>query len=130
MNAEPNRPGCPEADLAAAQARIRQLEEQLCEAEQELAAASDIIDEQGVAIECLRLQLEAAELTIDEAAEARRRLERRVADLEDENADPCPVIAPMPQEQVPAQQPGYPPGYRPKPLVEAMIGQFRSREKK
>src|SRR5687768_11071496 len=44
MNAEPVEPERPEPDLAA-QARIWQLEEQLCEAEQELEAASEIIDE-------------------------------------------------------------------------------------
>jgi len=131
MNAEPDQSGCLEGDLAAAQERIRQLEEQLCEAEQELAASSEIIDEQGIAIECLRLQLEVADLTIDEATEARRKLERRIADLEDADPDePCPVVAPVPQGQAPPQQPGYPPGYTPKPLVEAMIGQFRSRKTK
>ena len=56
MNAQPERPACPEADLAAAQARIRQLEGELVEAEQELKAASDIISEQEVSLECLRLQ--------------------------------------------------------------------------
>jgi septal ring factor EnvC (AmiA/AmiB activator) len=131
MNTERDRAECPEADLAAAQARIRLLEDKLCEAEQELRAAGDIIDEQGINIECLRLQLEAAEVVIDEAAETRRKLERRIADLEDAGTDePCPLIVPVPQEQAPPQQPGYPPGYKPKPLVEAMIGQFRSREKK
>ncbi len=134
MNAKPDEPERPEADLAAAQGRIRQLEDQLCEAEQELKAASEIIDEQDFNIECLRLQLEAADLAIDEAAEARRRLERRIADLEDAEADelddPCPVIVPVPKEQAPPQQPGYPSGYRPNPLVEAMIAQYRPREKK
>jgi uncharacterized coiled-coil protein SlyX len=129
MNAEPDRPVCPEADLAAAQARIRQLEDRLCEAQQELKAASDIIDEQEMNIECLRLQLEAADLMIDEAAEAHRRLERRLADLEDEDADPCPVIVPLPRGQAPPQQPAYPPGYKPNPVVEVTLGQVRSRGK-
>jgi len=129
MKAEPDQPGC-EADLAAAQARIHRLEDQLADAEQELKAASDIIAEQEVTIECQRLQLEAADLSLDEAAEARRKLERRIADLEDEHDDPCPVIVPVAKEQADPQQPGYPPGYRPKPLVEAMIAQFRSRETK
>ena len=119
----------PEPDLAAAQARIRHLEDQLCEAEQELEAAWDIIAEQEVCIECLRLQLEAADQMLDEASEARRKLERRIADLEDEDDDPCPVIVPVPQGQAPSQQLGYPPGYKPNPVVEAMIGQFRSRRK-
>lgn len=130
MTTERDRPECPGGELAAAQGRIRELEGRLCEAEQELEAATDIINEQEIDIECLRLQLEAADLTIDEAAEARQRLERRIADLEDEDADPCPVIVPVPQGQAPPQQPGYPPGYRPKALVEAMIAQFRSRETK
>jgi septal ring factor EnvC (AmiA/AmiB activator) len=119
----------PEPDLAAAQAGIRQLEDRLCETEQELKAANDIIDEQDFDIECLRLQLETADQMLDEAAAARRKLERRIADLEDEHDDPCPVIVPVPQDQAPPQRPGYPPGYKPNPLVEAMIGQFRSRGK-
>ena len=130
MKTERDRPECPEDSLAAAQGRIRQLEDELCDAEQELQSASDIIHEQDINIECLRLQLEAADLAIDEAVETRRRLERRIADLEDEHDAPCPVIVPVPNKQVPPQQPGYPPGYRPKPLVEAMIAQFRSRETK
>jgi hypothetical protein len=94
MNAVPNQPERPEADLAAAQERIRQLVEKLCEAEQELEAATDIISEQQVNFECQRTQLEAADLKIDEAAATRRKLEDRIADLEDELADePCPVIA-------------------------------------
>lgn len=129
MNAQQDRPACLEADLAAAQARIRQLEDRLCEAGQELRAASDIIDEQGIEIECLRLQLEAANLVIDEGVEARRRLERRIADLEDEDAAPCPVIVPVPKDQAPPQQPADSPGYKPNPVVEAMLGQFRSRGK-
>jgi hypothetical protein len=130
MNAEPVQPGCPEGDLAAAHARIRHLEEKLCEAEQELKAADEIIGEQDFNIECLRVQLETADLMLDEAAAARRRLERRIADLEDELDAPCPVIVPVAKEQAAPKQPGNPPGYRPKPLVEAMIAQFRSRETK
>jgi len=134
MTSKPDEPERPEVDLAAAKVRIRQLEDKLCEAEQELKAASEIIDQQDFNIECLRLQLETADLMIDEAAEARRRLERRIADLEnaesDDLNDPCPVIVPVPKEQAPPQQPGYPAGYRPKPLVEAMIAQYRPREKK
>ena len=134
MNAEPDRPGRLEGNLAAAQDRIRQLEGKLCEAEQELKAASNIINEQEVEVECLRIQLEAADLMLDEAAAARRRLEKRIADLEDAKSDeldnPCPVIVPVPQEPAPPQHPGYPPGYKPNPLVEAMIAQYRRREKK
>ena len=131
MNTEPDRPECPKDHLAAAQARTRQLEEQLCEAEQELEAASDIINEQDIKIECLRIQLEAADLTIDEAAAARRKLEQRIADLEDALADdPCPVVVPVPNKQAPPQQPGYPPGYRPDPAVEAMIAEFQAKDKK
>jgi hypothetical protein len=97
MNAGPTEPECPGGDPAAAQARIRQLEDQLCEAQRELKAASEIIEEQDFDIECLRLQLQAADLMLDEAAEARRLLERRIADLEDEHDDPCPVIVPVPK---------------------------------
>jgi septal ring factor EnvC (AmiA/AmiB activator) len=94
MNTEPDRPGCLEGDVTA----IQQLEEQLCEAEQELKAAGDIIAEQEVTIECQRLQLETADQMLDEASEACRRLERRIADLEDDLADePCPV--PVVQEE-------------------------------
>ncbi len=92
MNAVPYQPERPEADLAAAKARIRELEEKLCEAEQELDEATDLIAEQQVNIECLRTQLEAADLKIDEAATTRRKQEQRIADLEDELADEmCPV---------------------------------------
>jgi uncharacterized coiled-coil protein SlyX len=103
----------PEPDLAAAQARIRQLEEQLCEAEQELKAASDIIAEQEGTIECLRLQLETTDQMLDEASEACRRLERRIADLEDEDDDPCPVIVPVRQGQAPPNNPVIRPATRP-----------------
>jgi hypothetical protein len=133
MKVEPENPGSPAGDLAAAQARILQLEDELADAEQELKAADDIICEQESTIECQRVQLEAADLTIDEAAATRRKLERRVADLEDALAtEPCPVIAPAPapKEPAPPQQPGYPPGYKPNPLVEAMIGQFRPSQRK
>ena len=86
MNAVPNQPERPEGDLAEAQDRIRELE-------QELEAASSIIKEQEVQIECLRIQLEEAGLKIDEKDTARRKLEQRLADLEDEQADePCPVL--------------------------------------
>jgi uncharacterized coiled-coil protein SlyX len=129
MNVEPAQAGGRNDDLDAAQARIRQLEDELAEAEQELKAADDIIAQQEVTIECQRVQLEAADLTIDEAAGARRKLERRIADLEDALAiEPCPVIVPVPapKDQPPPKQPGHKPG----PLVEAMISQFRSRERK
>ena len=98
MNALPEEPDRSDAGLAGAQDRIRQLEEKLCEAEQELQAAADIIDEKEITIECLRIQLEDACLTIDEATAIRRKLEQRIADLEDEIADePCPVL--MPREE-------------------------------
>jgi hypothetical protein len=131
MKLEPEHPDYPAGDLVAAQARIRQLEDELAEAEQELKAADDIICEQEVTIECQRVQLEFADLTIDEAAATRRRLERQVADLEDALAnEPCLAPVPAPKDQAPPQQPGYPPGYKPNPLVEAMTSQFRSRDKK
>ncbi len=133
MNVVPTQAEGRNDDLDTAQARIRQLEDELAEAEQELKAADDIICEQEITIECQRVQLEAADLTIDEAAAARRKLERRIADLEDALAtEPCPVVAPVPaiKDQPPPQQPGYPPGYQPSPLVETLISQFRSRGKK
>jgi uncharacterized coiled-coil protein SlyX len=131
MNVVPTQAGGHNDDLVAAQARIRQLEDELAEAEQELKAADDIICEQEVTIECQRVQLEFADLTIDEAAATRRKLERRIADLEDALVvEPCPVLAPVRKEQVPLQQPGYPPGHKPNPLVESMISQFRPRERK
>ena len=118
-------------DLDAAQARIRQLEDALTDSAQDLQAADDIIADLEVQVECLRIQLEVADTTIDEATAARRKLERRIADLEDALGDePCSVIVPVPKEQAPPQQPGYPPGYKPNPLVEAMVTQFRPREKK
>lgn len=88
MNTSPNQPERPEDELDETQDRIRELE-------QELEAASSIIKEQEVQIECLRIQLEDACLTIDEAAAARRKLEQQIADLEDDLADePCPVPVP------------------------------------
>jgi chromosome segregation ATPase len=92
MNTVPNQPESPEGDLAAAQARIQELEEKLFEAEQELEAATDLIADLQVNFECQRSQLEAADLKIDEAAATRRKLEDRIADLEDELADElCPI---------------------------------------
>ena len=78
---------------------------------------------------------EVADMMLEAAAEARRKLEQCIAALEDAEADeligPCPVIIPVPQDQsAPPQQPGYPPGYKPNPVVEAMIAQFRPRGKK
>lgn len=91
MNAVPNQPERPEADLADAPDRIRVLE-------QEREAASSITNEQEVQIECLRIQLEEAGLKIDEGEATRRKLEQRIADLEEELADePCPV--PVVQEE-------------------------------
>jgi len=92
MNTEPNQSERPEAHLDDTQARIRELEEKLCEAEQELDEATDIIKEQQVNFQ--RTQLEAADLKIDEGKAARTKLEQRIADLEDE---PCPV--PVVQEE-------------------------------
>lgn len=129
----PDQPEPPEADLAVAQDRILELEEKLSEAEQELEAATEIISDQQITIECQRIQLEAADLKIDEGEAARRKLKQRIADLEDELVDEsCPVIvaAPATKDQPSPQEPGYPPGYRPSPLVESMISQFQSRKKK
>lgn len=88
MNAVPEEPARSDTDFTTAQERILELE-------QELEAASSIINERDVQIECLRIQLEDACLTIDESAAERRKLEQRIADLEDAFADePCPVPVP------------------------------------
>lgn len=79
MNTEPDRPEC-HKDLAAAQARIHQLEGQLDEAEQELKAASEIIEKQDTRINDLTLLM-------DLEAATRRHLERRLAELEDAKAN-------------------------------------------
>jgi len=85
MNALPEEPPRSDADFAAAQGRIRELK-------QELEAASSIINEQEVQIECQRIQLDETGLKLDEATATRRKLEQRIADLEDAVADePCPV---------------------------------------
>ena len=52
---------------------------QLCECEQELEAASAIIEQQDGEIEELKLQLEGADMMLEEGAEARRKLEHRLA---------------------------------------------------
>jgi hypothetical protein len=85
MNALPEEPAHSDDAFAAAKERILELE-------QELDAASSIINERDVQIECLRIQLQEADLKIDEAEATRRKLEQRIADPEDELADePCPI---------------------------------------
>lgn len=105
MNAVPNQPEHREGVLADAQDRILELE-------QELEAASAIINERDVQIECLRIQLNEAGLKIDEGEAARRKLEQRIADVEDEQAgEPCPV--PVVQEN---RRPGVAPlSFKPYP---------------
>jgi hypothetical protein len=100
MNAEPDQPVCPESDLACAQDRIRRLEAQLCEAEQELRAASAIIQEQDFRIEELKAQLEGADRMLDEGAEVRKSLECRLAEPEAAGPDEaCPLVIPTPLVQ-------------------------------
>lgn len=153
MNVEQDQPtplpassAWPESNLASAQDRIRQLEDKLCEAEQELKAATEIIEEQDWKIEELKVQLDGADMWLEEGAEARRKLERRLAEAEQAQAagtpicsldelDACQIIddvqkgriaAPLPPE---GTQHVATPIRRPNPIVEAMIAQFKAREK-
>jgi len=151
MNVEPDQPAppagpsaCPEGNLAA-EDRIRQLEDKLCEAEQELKAATEIIEEQDWKIEELKLELEGAGLWLEEGAEARRKLERRLAEAEQAQAagtpicsldelDACPVVEDVQKGRIPAPLPPEgiqhvaTPSRRPNPIVEAMIAQFKARK--
>ena len=104
--------------------RIEQLEEMLFDAEQELAAAAGIIEKQDREIADLKFLLE-----LEEAA--RRMLERQLAEAE--NTAPRatrPAIPPVPKEPAAAPPRGYPPGYRPNPVVEAMIAAARASGKR
>lgn len=73
----------------SAPARVRQLEAELLGCEDELLAKDARIEE-------LRTQLEQADMLLDECAEARRKLQKRVDELEDEFLPPCAVSEPSP----------------------------------
>lgn len=155
MNVEPDQPtplpgpsACPEGNLAAAQDRIRQLEDKLCEAEQELKAANEIIEEQDWKIEELKVQLDGADMLLEDAAEARRKLERRLAEAEQAQAagtpicsldelDACQVVEDVQKGRIPAPLPpegsqhhGATPSRKANAVVEAMVEKFKAREKK
>lgn len=100
MNAKPDQPGCQGAALAAAQRRIAELDAALAECRQELRAASAIIQEQDFRIEELKAQLEGADRLLDEGAEFRKTLERRLAEAEAAGPDEaCFLVIPTPLVQ-------------------------------
>ena len=74
-----------EAALAAAQRRVCQLEADLLECEDEILVKDD-------RIMSLEMQLEHADMLLDECAAERRKLQQRVDELEDEYVPPCPVV--------------------------------------
>ena len=81
-----SRPTQPvEAALAAAQRRVCQLEADLLECEDEILVKDD-------RIMSLEMQLEHADVLLDECAAERRKLQQRVDELEDEYVPPCPVV--------------------------------------
>lgn len=125
--------GPPPEDLASARQRIRELEDSLVDAEQELAAAASIIEEQDCEIEDLKFRLEGADLVLDLEAETRRTLERRLAEVEKVATSlggPRPVVETVPNQRASLSKRDYPPGYRSNPVVEAMIAAYRATEKK
>ncbi len=155
MNAEPDYPppppgpsAWPEGNLAAAQERIRELEDALCDCEQELIAANEIIEEQDWKIEELKVQLDGADMMLEDAAEARRKLERRLAEAEQAQAagtpicsldelDTCQIIDDVQTGRIPAPLPpegtqhhGATPSRKANAVVEAMVEKFKAREKK
>lgn len=144
----PERPACPEGNLAAAHQRICELEHALCDCEQELTAANEIIEAQDWRIEELKLELEGAGMMLDEGEEARRKLERRLDEAEDAQAEGTPICSldeldagqiidavqkgriptPLPPEGT--QQHGVAPSRKPNPVVEAMVAKFKARDSK
>ncbi len=154
MNIEPDQPkllpgpsACPEDQLTVALGRIRELEGGLCDCEQELTAANEIIEEQDWRIEELKLELEGADMMLEEGAEARRKLERRWAEAEEAEAagtpicsldelDACQIIDAVQKDRIPAPLPpegtkqhGAVLNRKPNPVVEAMVAKFKAREK-
>jgi chromosome segregation ATPase len=149
MNVEPDQPtqlhgpsASSEGNLAVAQERIRELEDALCDCEQELTAANEIIDEQDWKIEELKVQLDGADFMLEDAAEARRKLERclaaaeqgQAAAMDDLNA--CQIIDFVQKNRVPAPLPPEGsqhvarPNRRRNLVVEAMVAKYATREKK
>jgi hypothetical protein len=155
MNVEPDQPeplpgpsACPEDRLTVAQQRICELEEALCYSEQELTAANEIIEEQDWKIEELKVQLEGADMMLNEGEEARRKLERRLDEAEEAQAAGTPICsldeldagqitdavqkgripAPLPPEGT--QQHSAAPIRKANAVVEAMVAKFKAREKK
>jgi hypothetical protein len=144
----PERPACPEGNLAAAQQRICELEHALCDCEQELAAANEIIEEQDWRIEELKLELEGAGMMLNEKEEARQELELRLDEAEDAQAEGTPICsldeldagqiidavqkgripAPLPPEG--SQHHGAAPSRRSNPVVDAMVAKFKARDSK
>src|SRR3954452_2534263 len=89
----PERTVSPPDQLPVALDRIRELEEALCDSEQELKAAKEIIEEQDWRIEELKLELEGADMMLEDGAEARRKLERHLAEAEDAQAEGRPICS-------------------------------------
>lgn len=132
--------------LTVAQERIRELEAALCDCKQELAAASEIIEEQDWRNEEMKLELEGADMMLEDAAEARRKLEWRMAEAEQAQAagtpicsldelDACQITDAVQKARIPAPLPpdgtqhhGATPSRRPNPIVEAMVAQFKARK--
>lgn len=106
------------------QRRNERLEEMLFDAEQELAAAVSIIGKQDMEIADLKFLLD-----LEEAA--RRMLERRLTEAENSASRATrPAIPPVSKEPAAAPPRGYPPGYQPNPVVEAMIAAARASGKR
>jgi chromosome segregation ATPase len=84
-DSDPNSPQPIELDLASAHRRVSELEAELRECEDELLLKEGEIDD-------LRIQLELADLILDECGAARRKLQQRVDELEDEFVPPCAVV--------------------------------------
>lgn len=144
----PERTLSPPDQLPVALDRIRELEEALCDSEQELKAANEIIEELDWKIEELKLELEGADMMLNEGEEARRKLERRLDEAEDAQAAGTPICsldeldagqiidavqkgripAPLPPEGT--QHHGAAPIRRSNPVVEAMVAKFKARDSK
>lgn len=130
-------PACCRATVHTADQRVRELEELLCEAEQELEAAGSIIAEQDKQLEALKRQLEEMQFISDLSEIQCRKLEqdaKRLANKQPPTARPAPADAPRERMPAPApsaegKNPFYPPGYKPNPLVEAMVAGFRASRK-
>jgi uncharacterized coiled-coil protein SlyX len=130
---------CCGAIVSTAERRIRELEELLCEAEQELEAATAIIAEQDRQLDLLKFQLEEAELVAELSDMRCRKLEqdaKQFAVAHATTTQPPPAPTDVRQGPMPAtvpsaegKNPSYLPGYKPNPLVEAMVAGFRAGRK-